>query len=286
VVVPSGQGTVLQRLNIQPIELVVGEVSQEVLVNEGSRQTEAGPAFMAGIRKGDRLISIDGKALTTWEDVPELVKAAAGREFEIVWSRNGEILRATIRSKATILQDSMMGKDNPLTVNVTPRIGVSPYLSAEASHVIEQSWNPSVWLKKGVNETWELISLTAQALGKLVTGQLSLRTLGSPIMIFKVAGNSYRVAGGGQFGWVAFLKTLALLSVSLGLVNLFPIPVLDGGHATFFVLEWIRGRPVSLRTMEIASQVGMVLLLSLFGLVIYNDFVRYHFFDKIFGLFQ
>ncbi len=105
-------------------------------------------------------------------------------------------------------------------------------------------------------------------------------------MIFKVAGNSYRVAGGGQHGWVAFLKTLALLSVSLGLVNLFPIPVLDGGHATFFILEWIRGRPVSLRTMEIASQIGMAMLLGLFVLVLYNDFVRYHYFEKILEFFQ
>jgi regulator of sigma E protease len=284
--VSAGEGSVLDRLGVKPIELVVGEVSQEVVVKEGSRQKEAGPAYLAGVRQGDRLISIDGTALKTWEDVPHLVKAAAGREFEIVWSRDGEILKSSIRAKSTVLQDSMMGKDNPLTVQETPRIGVAPFLSAEAAYVVEQSWSPAVWFKKGVHETWELISLTGQALGKLVTGQLSLSTLGSPIMIFKVAGNSYRVAGGGQSGWVAFLKTLALLSISLGLVNLFPIPVLDGGHATFFVLEWIRGRPVSLKTMEIASQVGMVILLGLFVLVLYNDFVRYHFFDKIFQIFQ
>jgi len=105
-------------------------------------------------------------------------------------------------------------------------------------------------------------------------------------MIFKVAGNSYRVAGGGQQGWTAFLKTLMLLSVSLGLVNLFPIPVLDGGHAVFFTLEWIRGRPISLKVMERASQVGMVALLGLFMLVLYNDFVRYHYIDKIVQFFR
>jgi len=284
--VPAGKGSVLERLGIQPVELVVGAVQKEVQVKEGSSEMVAGPAFLAGIQAGDRLVSIDGKKLSTWDDVPTSIKAAGGREFEVSWSRDGKIISQKLYAKSTVLSDPMMGRDNPLTVNETPRIGVEPVLKADARYVIEKSYNPLVWVKRGVGETWGLISMTAEALSKLVTGQLSLRTLGSPIMIFKVAGNSYRVAGGGQQGWTAFLKTLMLLSVSLGLVNLFPIPVLDGGHAVFFTLEWIRGRPISLRVMERASQVGMIALLGLFVMVLYNDFVRYHYIDKIVQFFR
>ena len=284
--VPEGAGSVLERLGVQPVELVVGAVQKEVQVKEGSREIVAGPAFLAGLQAGDRLVSIDGKKLSTWDDVPTSIKAAAGRPFEVAWSRDGKMMSETLLAKSTVLSDPMMGKDNPLTVTETPRIGVEPVLKADARFVIEQSYNPIVWVKRGAAETWDLITLTGEALGKLVTGQLSLRTLGSPIMIFKVAGNSYRVAGGGQQGWSAFLKTLMLLSVSLGLVNLFPIPVLDGGHAVLFTLEWIRGRPVSLKVMERLSQVGIVALMGLFVLVIYNDFVRYHYIDKIVEFFQ
>ena len=131
-----------------------------------------------------------------------------------------------------------------------------------------------------------MTNLTVQALYKLATGQLSLKLLGSPIMIYKVAGNSYRMAGGGYYGWISFLSNLALLSITLGLVNLLPIPVLDGGHAVFFTVEWIRGKPVSLRVMEIATQVGLLALICLFALVLYNDFHRYGWLDSVFKLFQ
>jgi regulator of sigma E protease len=131
-----------------------------------------------------------------------------------------------------------------------------------------------------------MASMTVQSLYKLFTGQLSFKLLGSPIMIYKVAGNSYRIAGGGYFGWISFLSNLALLSITLGLVNLLPVPVLDGGHATFFIIEWIRGRPVSLRFMEIAMQVGLFLLIALFGLVLMNDIHRYQILESVLKLFR
>ena len=87
-------------------------------------------------------------------------------------------------------------------------------------------------------------------------------------------------------GWISFFSTLALLSVTLGIVNLFPIPVLDGGHATFFLIEWIRGKPVSLKVMEMAMQAGLFVLICLFALVLYNDFYRYGWLDPIFNLFK
>jgi len=142
------------------------------------------------------------------------------------------------------------------------------------------------WVTYGFKRTWEMTTMTVEALGKLVTGQLSLKLLGSPIMIYKVAGNSYRMAGGGKHGWISFFNALALLSISLGLFNLLPIPVLDGGHATFFLIEWIRGKPLSLKVLEMAMQVGMFAIITLIAFVLYNDFHRYGFFDAFMNLFR
>lgn len=272
--VPAGKDPVAKRLGLESILLVIGTAD------------EKNPAYKAGIREGDRLISISGRDLKKWEDVSTIIKASEGAPFEVVWSRNGEIMKATMTPEKMTVRDPIMGKDNPLAREPAYRIGVAPVALMDAEHSIEQSWNPVDWVKKGLSQTWEMTSMTIEAMGKLVTGQLSLKLLGSPIMIYKVAGNSYRLAGGGHHGWVSFLSTLALLSITLGVVNLFPIPVLDGGHATFFIVEWIRGRPVSLRVMEIAMQAGLFVLICLFALVLYNDFYRYGWLDSILSLFK
>jgi len=266
--------SVSKRIGMESALLVVGSAE------------ENNPASRAGIQSGDRLISIGGKNLKRWEDVSTIIRPSEGKPLEVVWSRAGKVLKATMTPEKTTLNDPIMGKDNPNVREAAFRIGVSPLATMEVEHTFEQSWSPLAWLKRGLTQTWDMTSMTMEAMGKLVTGQLSLKLLGSPIMIYKVAGNSYRIAGGGQFGWISFFSTLALLSISLGIINLFPIPVLDGGHATFFLIEWIRGRPLSLRVMEIAMQVGLFLIVSLFALVIYNDFYRYGWLDPIVNLFK
>lgn len=270
----KGAKTIDERLGLLPIELVIGQVSED------------GKAYEAGVRKSDRLISIDGKMITKWEQVPEIIRASKGEALSYVFSRGGKQMSFDIAAEKTTIENPLLGKDDPLSVEEKYRIGVSPDLLADTSYFHEQSWSPIAWLNKGVTETWRMASMTVEALFKLVTGELSFRLLGSPIMIYKVAGNTYRMAGGGQNGWIAFLTNLALLSITLGLVNLLPIPVLDGGHAVFFTLEAIRGKPLSLKSMEIAAQVGLVILIGLFVLVIYNDFNRYGFLDPVFKLFQ
>ncbi|TVQ78809.1 MAG: RIP metalloprotease RseP [Bradymonadales bacterium] len=272
--IPEGRGLVIDRLGLLPIEAVVGQV------------TLGGAADRAGIKEGDRLISVDGLEIRRFEDLQEGIKQKAGEPISLVWSRQGERMTAELQPEKTTIADPLLGKDNPLAVEEIYRIGVGSMASLSSSHFYNQSWNPVVWLSYSANRTWELTSMTGEALWKLATGQLSLRNLGSPIMIYKVAGNTYRLAGGGHHGWIQFLTTLALLSITLGLVNLLPIPILDGGHVVFFSLEALRGRPVSLRTMEIASQVGLLIIFSLFALVLYNDFYRYGFFDRMFQIFQ
>jgi len=269
-----GKARLRQELNILPVELVIAETTPD------------GRAALAGMEAGDRLVSIDSKILRSWGEVPEIVRNSAGRPLKFVWSHEGEERSAEIAAEETVVDDPLLGKDNPMATDKVYRIGIAPRLESDTSFGQDQSWNPIAWIKMGVDETWGLASMTVIALSKLVTGKISLKLLGSPIMIYKVAGNTYRMAGGGHNGWIAFLTNLALLSITLGLVNLLPVPVLDGGHAVFFAIEWIRGRPVSLKVMEVATQVGLVMLIGLFALVLYNDFNRYGFLDPIIKLFQ
>lgn len=272
--VPAGEGSIGERIGMLPVELVIGNV------------VEGGRAAEAGLLAGDRLISIGGTKLDSWEEMSEIIKGSKGKPLEYVWSRNGQILSKVIEAEKTTIEDPLMGKDNPLAVQEKYRVGIGPRLEASTAFVVEQSYNPIKWLSRGVSEAWNLSEMTVTALYKLFTGQISIKLLGSPIMIYKVAGNTYRMAGGGHHGWIAFMTNLALLSVTLGLVNLLPVPVLDGGHAVFFAIEWIRGRPLSLKVMEVATQVGLFILIGLFALVIYNDFHRYGFLDPVFRLFQ
>ncbi|PIR23021.1 MAG: hypothetical protein COV44_04680 [Deltaproteobacteria bacterium CG11_big_fil_rev_8_21_14_0_20_45_16] len=270
----AGKAVLRKELEILPIELVIAEVTPD------------GRAAKGGIEAGDRLVAIGSKVLRSWEEVPEIVRASEGRPLKFTWAHNGQERSAEIAAEETVVDDPLLGKDNPMATDKIYRIGIAPRLESDTSFGEDQSWSPLAWIKMGVDQTWGLASMTVIALSKLVTGEISLKLLGSPIMIYKVAGNTYRMAGGGHHGWIAFLTNLALLSITLGLVNLLPVPVLDGGHAVFFTIEWIRGRPVSLKVMEVATQIGLVMLIGLFALVLYNDFNRYGFLDPIIKLFQ
>ncbi len=273
-VVPVGKGPVVDRLGLKSTELVVGRVEPE------------SPAAQAGLVAEDRLVAINGKQMKHFGLLAEEIKSSQGKPVKITWNRNGREMSATLQAKATTIDDPIMGKDNPMAREPVFRIGVSSAKMLDTELSMERSWNPIVLLGRGLSESWNMMSTTVQALYKLFTGQLSLKLLGSPIMIYKVAGNSYRVAGGGYMGWISFLSNLALLSITLGLVNLLPIPVLDGGHATFFLIEWVRRKPISLRVMEIAMQIGIFILIALFGLVLVNDINRYQLFEPVLRLFR
>lgn len=273
-IVPSGSESVADRIGLLPVELVV------------SRVTEDGAAAKAGVQAGDRVVSIAGKKISHWEQVPQIISESDGKELPYVFSRAGKLFDVKIAAEKTKIENPVLGKDDPLSQLEKFRIGIAPEIMTDSSYDIEQSWNPVAMFSKGIHETWSKTSMTLEALFKLVTGQLSAKSLGSPIMIYKVAGNAYRMAGGGHQGWISFLTMLAWLSITLGIMNILPIPVLDGGHAVFFIIEWIRGKPLGLRTMEIATQVGLIVIGTMFVFVIYNDVNRYELFDKVFRLFQ
>jgi regulator of sigma E protease len=232
------------------------------------RVTKDSPADKAGLKPNDRLQSIDGKVLTSFDALVEAVERAGveKRAVNLVVLRDGVELPLSMQPEETTQED-------PFTRNKVKRhlIGVVSGLAAasgppEMTKLIYR--NPEELVAKAAQETYDLAHKMVVSLGKLVVGKLSVKNLGGPVLIASVAGKSL------DAGIIPFLQMMALISINLFLLNLFPVPILDGGHLLFFTIEAIQGKPVSLRTMEIANQVGMVFILMLVGLTFFNDISR------------
>ena len=210
------------------------------------------PAEAVGIRAGDVVLSIDGKKIEAFADIPRIVSVSAGRSLDIELERQGSHMRVA----ATPVAQSQPGATQP------PRatIGIRGTLEREDPAT-------AVWL--GVKETGAIISQTMRFLSRLVVGEEHTKELGGPI---KIAQISKQVAETSGFSGLILLA--AVLSVSIGLLNLFPIPLLDGGHLVFYAVEAMRGRPLGTSTQELLFRVGFafVVFLMLFG--IWNDIVH------------
>ena len=232
------------------------------------RVTKDSPADKAGLKANDRLQSIDGNVLSSFEGLVEAVEKAGAekRAVDLLVLRDGAEITLKMQPEETSQED-------PYTRNQVKRflIGVVSGLAAaggspEMTKLIYR--NPVELVSKAAHETYDIAYKMVVSLGKLVTGKLSVKNLGGPVLIATVAGKSL------DAGIIPFLQMMALISINLFLLNLFPVPILDGGHLLFFTIEAIQGKPVSLRTMEIANQVGMVFILMLVGLTFFNDISR------------
>lgn len=219
---------------------------------------EGKPAAAAGIKGGDVVVSIDGKKIASWNDMQKEIFESNGRPVAVTVVRDGRELSFTV--KPVLLTDKNLLGD---TVTV-PIIGIE-----SAGQKILQRYNPLEALVNAGKQTLLLIKLTYVVLGKLVQRAIPLDTIGGPIMIAKMAGD--QAAEGGS----TFFAFLALLSVNLGVLNLLPVPILDGGHIVFNLWELIFRRPVTAKAREVAQQIGLVLLLALMFLAFYNDIARY-----------
>jgi regulator of sigma E protease len=223
------------------------------------RLTSDGAAQAAGLREGDRVVAIDGKPVTQWEDLVAAVRAAPGRELTLTVEREGRQQQVTVTPGAESEAGQKIG-----------RIGAAPQVDeADVQRLLTEVRYPpleAAW--RAVARMGEISVFTVKMLGRMIIGDVSLKNLSGPITIADYAGQS------AQLGWLAYINFLALISISLGVLNLLPVPVLDGGHLMYYLVEIIKGSPVSERALEVGQQVGIVLLFSLMAFAIYNDINR------------
>ncbi|WP_306534871.1 RIP metalloprotease RseP [Geobacter sp.] len=216
------------------------------------------PAAKAGLAAGDMVTAVNGKKVVRWDEMAAEIATTKGSSLDI------EVKRGTETKIFRIVPETRTGK-NLLGETVTsPVIGV-----VAAGETVIDRYPPGEAFSRGSAQTWNVIELTVLSLVKIVERAIPLDTIGGPIMIAKMAGQQAEAGG------VSFLAFMALLSVNLGVLNLLPIPILDGGHLVFYLWELVFRRPVSMRAREIAQQVGLALLIGLMVLAFYNDIARY-----------
>lgn len=217
-----------------------------------------GPAQAAGLKTGDRLLALDGQALGDWQQVVDLVRVRPDTKIVLKVEREGAQI------------------DVPVTLSLRGEAkAAGGYLGAGVkspewppSMLREVSFGPLEAIGEGAKRTWTMSVLTLESLKKMLFGELSVKNLSGPITIAKVAGAS------AQSGVADFLNFLAYLSISLGVLNLLPIPVLDGGHLLFYLVEWVRGRPLSDRVQGWGIQIGISLVVGVMLLALVNDLGR------------
>jgi regulator of sigma E protease len=216
------------------------------------------PAAEAGLLEGDTILAIDGTATEHWEDISLLIKNSGGKEVVISLARDSETLKVPVTPRMELTRN-IFGEE----VGERYMVGISR--SGEITYERVGFFRS---LQAGFSQTWSWMYLTIMGLVKIIQKVVPASELGGPILIAQIAGERM------EAGWVNFLYFMAVLSVNLGILNLLPIPILDGGHLVFFSVEAILRKPLNLRTMEILQQIGLVLLATLMIFVFYNDLVR------------
>lgn len=216
------------------------------------------PADIAGLKKHDRIISIDGQPVSKFEEMVSYVSARPGQLLTFAIERNAEQLQLQIAPKAVEHEGKTRGQ-----------IGVY-YLPAEYPEEMKVVYRFGLVdsLQRSLQRTWNNSLMTLRMMGMIVTGELSIRNLSGPINIAVYAGYSAKA------GLSRFLELLAAISLSLGVLNLLPVPLLDGGHLMFYLVEMLKGRPVSEEVEAVAQRIGILILFTLICLVFYNDIMR------------
>ena len=211
-----------------------------------------GPGAQAGLRAGDVLVAVDGKPLADYIDFKRAISAAPGRLVQLDVERAGQPLRVAF----TPVRDARSGE------------GMARVELAQAPEMVTVRAGLFEALGRGAGRTWETASMTVKMIGKMIVGEVSLKNVTGPITIADVAGQAARS------GAEPFLEIIAFISISLGVMNLLPIPILDGGHLLYYSLEVLTGRPLSERFAEMAQRAGAGLLFMLMALAVFNDLVR------------
>ncbi|MDA8327373.1 MAG: RIP metalloprotease RseP [Betaproteobacteria bacterium] len=216
-------------------------------------------AARAGLRVGDRILALDGKSVTRWQDVVSAVRLHAGKELVVHVERAGRVFDVLL----------VPGVSNEAGVQVG-RIGAGPQISAQMLDdlitTVRYPWPAALW--QALTKCGQTIDLNLVMMGQMLTGHVSWHNLSGPLTIADYAGQSARM------GMISFVSFLAVISISLGVLNLLPIPLLDGGYLMYYIIEVVSGSPVPQRVVELTQRVGIMVLLTVMFLAFYNDISR------------
>lgn len=233
-------------LGIPPLQPSVGSL------------VEGGPATRAGFEVGDTIIEADGQAISTWSQWVDLVRASPGRSIAVLVERDGQTIELTVVPRSTGTSDAEVGS-----------VGMGVVIpDVPEDRIRRQGRNPVEALSAAIERTFALTVFTFESMWKMIQGLISTKNLSGPIAIAQVAAST------AESGFTTWLSFLALLSISLGAINLLPIPVLDGGHIVFHSLEGLLGRPVPEQIQIMSYQVGLLAVFTLMVFAIYNDVAR------------
>jgi len=231
------------------------------------------PAAKAGLQPGDLLLAVDGRPIGSFLTFREIVLGSGGRPLRVQFAREGEVHAVTLQPEKRPSQIEGLDHEEYL-IGIQ---GMNAVLRGEVA--LDRVRNPLVALPRAVAMSWEATRLYLRGLEKLVSGEISRKSLGGPIEIARQSHSAL------QRGWADFLNLLMFISINLGILNLLPIPILDGGQILLTLVESVKRGPLSLRTREFVQQIGLVLLMALMGLAFWNDVTRYwsSFFDWVRG---
>lgn len=233
-------------LGIPPLQPSVGSL------------VEDGPATRAGFEVGDTIIEAEGQVISTWSQWVDLVRASPGRSLAVLVERDGQTIELTVEPRSTGTSDAEVGS-----------VGMGVVIpDIPENRIRRQGRNPFEALSAAIERTFALTVFTFESMWKMIQGLISTKNLSGPIAIAQVAAST------AESGFTTWLSFLALLSISLGAINLLPVPVLDGGHIVFHSLEGLLGRPVPEQIQIMSYQVGLLAVFTLMVFAIYNDVAR------------
>ena len=244
-------GNLLNKLGLSIVKFklpaIIGEIEKD------------SPAEASRLLKNDRIIAVNSNLINSWGELVEIIKGNPGEYLNVEILRDETLINIQLKPENYQLDDENIG-----------RIGVRPAINNDLydSYYALEQYSIHLAILRAFHKTWEMSVLTLKVLAKMITGDASVKNLSGPISIAKYAGQSASI------GMTQLLTFLAIVSISLGVLNLLPIPLLDGGHLVYYVIEFITGKPVSDSIQITGQQIGLVLLLGLMGLALYNDFVR------------
>jgi len=236
---------------------VVFMVGVPTLTTKVGEVMEGFPAREAGLLRGDRIVAIEGQPIEKWEELAKQIHQSPGRPVRLTVEREGQRFDLAVAPKAT-KQKNLFGEEQEIGL-----LGIAP-----AEEFLTERTNPITAFGRAVYKTYDLSVLILVTFGKLLQGVVPAKTIGGPLLVAQMAGEQARL------GVLNLLFFTALLSINLAILNLLPIPILDGGHLFFALIEAARGKPVSLKKREMAQQVGLVLLVALMIFAFYNDIFR------------